>query len=142
MTVVVDASVALKWFVEEKGSAQARSLLTEDTVLAAPDLVVAEVCNAAWKLERLGVLGRSEREAIAAEIEGLFDRVSALGPLAPRATAIARTLDHPIYDCFYLALAEREEGRFVTADRRLANRLDGTQWHGLVRDLYTLDRAQ
>ncbi len=46
-TVVVDASVALKWFVDEAGSNQARLLLIRDLSLVAPDLIVAEVCNAA-----------------------------------------------------------------------------------------------
>ena len=49
MTLVVDASVALKWFVDEDGSDRAVALLDGDEPLIAPDLVVAEVCNAAWK---------------------------------------------------------------------------------------------
>ncbi len=139
--MVVDASVALKWFVEEQGSVQARDLLAGKTALVAPDLLIAEVCNGAWKLERLGVLGRGECETIAAEIGGLFDRIAELAPLAPRATAIARSVDHPVYDCFYVALAERLDGRLVTADGRLVRRFDGTQWRALVQDLYTLPAA-
>jgi predicted nucleic acid-binding protein len=138
MTVVVDASVALKWFVAEPGAEQARTLLAEETPLTAPELVIAEVCNGAWRLARLGVLGWSECALIAAEIGGWFDRLAALGPLAPRAAAIARVLDHPVYDCFYVALAEQEAGRLVTADRRLVERLRGTEWSPLVQDLYTL----
>ena len=139
MTVtVVDASVALKWFVAEQGSAQARSLFNENNRLAAPELVIAEVCNGAWRLARLGVLGRTECERIAIEIGRLFDRIAELGPLAPRAMAIAQSVDHPVYDCFYVALAEREAGRLVTADGRLVRRFEGTQWSGLVHDLSAL----
>jgi predicted nucleic acid-binding protein len=36
-----------------------------------------------------------------------------------RALEIAIELNHPIYDCFYLALAERERCAMVTADKRL-----------------------
>jgi predicted nucleic acid-binding protein len=138
MTVVVDPSVALKWFVAEPGSEQARAVLAEEAPLSAPELVIAEVCNGAWRLARLGVLGWTECALIAAEIGGLFDRLAALGPLAPRATALARALDHPVYDCFYVALAEREAGRLVTADERLLERLRGTEWSALVQNLYAL----
>lgn len=47
MTFVVDASVAVKWFIEDNDSARARQLLAGDEALIAPDLVIAEVCNAA-----------------------------------------------------------------------------------------------
>ncbi len=49
MTVVVDASVALKWMVKELRSDLAIDLLNSAESLVAPELVVAEVCNAAWK---------------------------------------------------------------------------------------------
>ncbi len=41
---------------------------------------------------------------------------------------MAVDLRHPVYDCFYLALAEAEEAPLVTADRRLLTRLTGTPW--------------
>lgn len=138
MTLVVDASVALKWFVAEQGSLRARALLNEQTPLIAPELVIAEVCNGAWRLARLGVLGPAECDIIAAEIGSLFDRIPTLGPLAPRATVIARSVDHPVYDCFYVALAERDAGRLVTADGRLIKRFQGTEWQALVQDLYAM----
>jgi predicted nucleic acid-binding protein len=43
--------------------------------------------------------------------------------LAPRALELALNLDHPVYDCFYLALAEAETAQMVTADRHLERRL-------------------
>ncbi|MGD9512257.1 MAG: VapC toxin family PIN domain ribonuclease, partial [Geminicoccaceae bacterium] len=53
-------------------------------------------------------------------------------PLAAAAARIARILDHPVYGCFYLALAEREAAPVVTADDRLAGRVVGTAWADLV----------
>jgi predicted nucleic acid-binding protein len=50
--------------------------------------------------------------------------------------AIARDLDHPDYDCFYLALAEQRQATLVTADRRLLNRVRGTQWASVAMGLY------
>jgi predicted nucleic acid-binding protein len=43
----------------------------------------------------------------------------ATAPLLPRALAMARRLAHPVDDCVYLALAERERAALVTADERL-----------------------
>ena len=57
MTLVVDASVACKWFVAESGSDAAAALLAGDQMLLAPDLIVPEVCNAAWSKLRRGEIG-------------------------------------------------------------------------------------
>ncbi|HEY1798013.1 MAG TPA: type II toxin-antitoxin system VapC family toxin [Stellaceae bacterium] len=61
----------------------------------------------------------------------LVDQVS----LAPRAVAIAAELDHPVYDCFYLALAAARDFTFVTADARFLRRLSGTPWAARVQSL-------
>ena len=49
MTIVVDASVALRWCFQLNGSDRAEELLRSDDHLIAPDLVIAEITNAAWK---------------------------------------------------------------------------------------------
>ena len=46
---LVDASVAAKWFFAESGDQWARELAEGEDVLIAPDLIVTEVCNTAWK---------------------------------------------------------------------------------------------
>ncbi|HEX5328331.1 MAG TPA: type II toxin-antitoxin system VapC family toxin, partial [Acetobacteraceae bacterium] len=57
-----------------------------------------------------------------------FDELVPIAPLASRAVAICRMLDHPAYDCFYLALSELRNATLVTADRRLVQRVKGTEW--------------
>lgn len=117
---VVDASVALKWFVPERGSTEARRLLADDIALEAPDLVIAELSNAAWRLARMGAPGETACDLIAGEARNLFHGIHALGPPVPRAMVIARTVDHPVYDCFYVALAEqraRHDHRRCKVDR-------------------------
>lgn len=44
-------------------------------------------------------------------------------PLVPRAYAIAHRHQASVYDCLYVALAEREQCEFVTADSKLVNNL-------------------
>jgi hypothetical protein len=41
MTLVIDASVALKWYLIEEGADQARQILADGETLVAPELVVA-----------------------------------------------------------------------------------------------------
>lgn len=49
MSLIVDASVAVKWFSEEEQSDLAETLLASMELLIAPDLVIAEIGNALWK---------------------------------------------------------------------------------------------
>jgi predicted nucleic acid-binding protein len=114
---VVDASIAVKWVVEENGTPQALELRRRANLIA-PELLVAECANILWKKVVREEL--SKREALlaarllqSAEIELLPTR-----SLLERTARIAFDLKHPAYDCLYLALAEANDCRFVTADER------------------------
>lgn len=133
MTLVVDASVALKWLVAEDDADMARALRSTPRELEAPRLMLGELCNAAWKLWRRGSLTSDQVSIIARAAPLAFAKLHPIGPLAPRASEMALSLDHPAYDCFYLALAERERTVVVTADRRLVAKVSQTRWAGLVR---------
>ncbi len=135
MTLVIDASVALKWFVEEDGTQQAAAILDGTELLIAPDLIVAEVCNAGWRAVRAGTMHAAQHDHAAARLSLAFDELLPLAPLAERAVALSRALAHPVYDCFYLVLADERSTRMVTADRRLISRISGTQWETRAVDL-------
>ena len=139
MTLVVDASVACKWLVEEDGSEAAAAVLDGGESLVAPDLIVAEVCNALWRKLRAGEIAPAQAEAGVESLAGIFDDLVASGRLAVRAFAIAEALRHPVYDCFYLALAEQGDTRLVTADAVLLGRLSGTAWAQRATGLGDLD---
>lgn len=133
MTIVVDASAAIGWFVEGQGIAALPPLARfRDDALIAPDLIVAEIGNALWKLRRAGILSRSDLAKLQSAIVGGIDRAVPCMELGERALALAVELDHPIYDCFYLALAGREETKVVTQDGRLLGRVRATRWERLV----------
>jgi hypothetical protein len=70
-----------------------------------------------------------------AAIPAAFSALVGAARLSARAFALAHELDHPVYDCLYLALAEIEDVRMVTADRRLLERLRGSAWQELARPL-------
>ena len=118
-------------------SATAIALLEADEPLLAPDLVVAEVANAAWKLVRAGEIGADHGARIAAAISTAFSALVGAARLSTRAFALAHELDHPVYDCFYLALAEIEDAPLLTADQRLLARLRGSAWQQLAQPLST-----
>jgi predicted nucleic acid-binding protein len=125
MTVVVDASVAVKWFVKETGRERALSVL-EETERHAPDLIVAEVGNVAWKKAMRREVTGEQARFICAAVRRYFGVLHRSEALAARAIDIALQLRHPIYDCLYVACAERVGARLVTADERLLGALDGT----------------
>jgi predicted nucleic acid-binding protein len=136
VSVIVDASVAFKWFVpDEPHAAEAAALLRDESSLLAPDILIAEVCNTAWRSARLGRIEPDQATRIAAALPGLFASLISSAPLAPRAVAIARELDHPVYDCLYLSLAEARQTRLVTADVRFLAKLNGTAWEPSTRSL-------
>jgi predicted nucleic acid-binding protein len=116
MTLVVDASVALKWVLDEPGKEAADALL--DEVLVAPALWLVEAANALWRRNRRGELTSAEAAERLAEL-----RNAPVTPLPQEddldaALALAAELSHPVYDCLYLAAAIREDALVVTADRR------------------------
>jgi predicted nucleic acid-binding protein len=134
MTLVVDASVATKWVMPEENSERAIALRDQPDDLIAPALIVSEIGNAIWKRVMWREL-RREDAVLAAEIAvGLITRLVPIDDLVARALEIAIDLQHPIYDCFYLALAEREGVPLVCADEpliRKAKKLKGIEVRGL-----------
>jgi predicted nucleic acid-binding protein len=120
--LVIDASVAIKWVVEEAGTVDALALLQAGN-LAAPDLLTAECVNILWKKVRRTELLRDEAIVAARLLQGADIEIFPTRQLLKTATAIAIDLDHPAYDCVYLALALDNRWRFATADEHLRRKL-------------------
>ena len=134
--VVVDASVAICWFVREAGTEKANRLVAGGSDLVAPSLMLAELANTLLKKTRRGEIRADIAQAGLSEIRRFVPKIFNLPELVPSALAIALELGHPVYDCIYLALARRREAPLVTLDRRLTVRLAGT---GYQRDAILLD---
>lgn len=119
---VVDASVAIKWVVEEAGTDKALAL-RQNARLMAPELMLAECANILWKKVRRGELTASEGRFAAMLIESTGIEFVEMRSLIVDAAELAFLLDHPAYDCMYLALARQDECQLITADERLIHKL-------------------
>lgn len=141
MTWVVDASVAIQWFVPDRLSIPALGLLDDARPLTAPDLIVIEVTNALWKRERqVGIAPLDLTGAIAVLTGGAIRLRSSTGLLAV-AVELARRVGRSVPECLYLALAVDENADLVTADRRLVDRLRPTLYGRRVTLLDELRRG-
>ena len=135
MTLIVDASVAVKWFVEETLHDEARRLLKPPREIEAPDFILIEVANASWKKAARKEISNDQARAIVHMIPQFIPVLLPSSKLLERATALAIELVHPVYDCLYIACAEMTGGAVVTADNRLRKVVEGTGFVHLVRHL-------
>jgi len=125
---VVDASVAIKWFVPEIHADAARRLLREGMTLLAPDLIWAELANALWRKWR-------EKELAAEAVEGILTdfrryplRIHSGESLYDVAWPVAQGSGRTFYDSLYLALAMSNGCLLVTADLCFFNAIKDTSW--------------
>ena len=126
MKLTVDASIVAKWFLTEPQSDEARQLLAPRLRRHAPDVLPVEYANTIWKK-----VHRREIPDAQPYLEGLASLPDAVtlhdsGDLLDKALRIAVEMDHPVYDCLYLACADATSSVLVTADQRFAKKAAGT----------------
>jgi predicted nucleic acid-binding protein len=125
MTIVVDANVAVHWTIESPFSEHAERLLRSGVPLIAPDFIIVEVANAFY----FNIRERTDR--VARMLDGLeflprwFSELVPATTLRHRAMTCCLELEHPAYDCFYLALAESRRTRLVTTDEHFVRKVKG-----------------
>jgi predicted nucleic acid-binding protein len=140
--VVVDASVAVKWFLPETGESlvsEAIALLDEydreEVRFAVPDLFYVETASAIWKAVRVGRVPRAfGDQALVLLTQRKFPTVPSL-KLLDKAFQIAVDHGRTVYDSLYVALAVQTNSQLITADERLANSLASrfpVKWLGAV----------
>jgi predicted nucleic acid-binding protein len=132
LTLIVDASVALKWVLEEPGSRDAIELLFRPMI--APSLFQAEVGHALTKRVRRAELAPEQARAGFAFIIRQCTLLP-IEPLGDAALRLALELRHSLYDCYYLAAAEATGQALVTADGVLVAKLRAAGW---AKQIYLL----
>ncbi len=138
--LVVDASVAVKWLVTETHSDVADALLAADMRHVAPDLIVVEVANALRKkVFGKEIVLEQARQSLRALPDFFVDLVNS-ATLARDAFDIANSVNHPVADCVYLALADSLNADFVTADLKMINRFLATRHAERIKSLADFDQ--
>lgn len=115
--VVVDASIAIKWFVPEIFTEQAILLLREDIELHAPDLLYPEFCNIVWKKTVKKEFSYKEAREVVSILGKIPIIIHASQGLLEKSLNTALSLGDTVYDCLYLTLAEMLLCQLITADR-------------------------
>lgn len=116
--MIVDASVAVPWFVDTPFSVSARRLRSFQG--SAPALLLVETTNSLLKYVRLGQI---DLDQVLVGMGALNVAITEFVPdaaLLPSATKLAAGNNYKIYDCLYLALALERNEPLATADKRLA----------------------
>jgi len=116
---VVDASVAIKWYLPEPNSVDADRLLSGGFQLLAPDLLIPEVGNILWKRVVRSEITVQKAKVILRALESLPMTLLPASVLAENAMTVACGLQRSFYDSLYLALALMSDCSLVTADRKL-----------------------
>ena len=121
MRVVLDSSVIVKWFKEEKDSDKALELrqayFEEDFDVVVPDLIFYEISNVmnfddSFETDQV-------KEAMKALRDMNFEVVTPHSGLLDRAIELADENDITIYDASFLALADVLNAEMVTTDEKL-----------------------
>ncbi len=130
--MIIDASIGVKWLIPEEDSAHANALIGNR--MWVPSLFFSEVSNAIWKKARQGEV---EIAQLLPELPKLKLIIQILDDAAyfERALVLGSELDHPVYDCLYLAAAESLGDILVTADKRFLRKVVLSPYGGFVRDL-------
>ena len=122
--VVVDASLTLKWLLEEEYTPEALQLrdrwVRDQTPVLAPALLPFEMANGLHKRVRKGQLELEKAKVELANFLSWFGDVEDDPAIHARAFEIASELQQrAVYDSHYVALAEAWEGECWTADKQL-----------------------
>ncbi|HZG38363.1 MAG TPA: type II toxin-antitoxin system VapC family toxin [Nodosilinea sp.] len=130
---VVDASVAIKLFIEQEGSAQAEALFEQlstqpGTALYVPELFFAECANVLWQYVRRASYPPDQAKVNLAQLRALSLQTVAIQEIVSEALEIAIAHNISAYDACYVELSARLQLPLVTADQKLIRALADTTY--------------
>jgi predicted nucleic acid-binding protein len=130
MRYVLDSNVGVKWVLPEDLSVKALGVRDEFVQglheLLAPDVFLVEAAHALTRAQRQGKVTPAEVNSFMGDLLTTLPQLHAHRPLLARAIEISLQRRHGVYDCLYVALAEREGCLLLTADAKLINNLQPT----------------
>lgn len=123
---VVDANVAIKWFVPEAHSGAASALLQPGNQMIAPDLLFPECGNVLWKKARTRDITIEQGIEIARALSVMPIELYSTKSLLESAVQLAFMTGCSVYDATYVALAVSQNCKLKTADQRLLDKFAST----------------
>ena len=142
MIIVIDASVAAKWFFQEEHSMEAINLLDNHFEINVPDFFFLEMKSLLCKRTRRRELSLKEALEMDDEIRSIPIQSYPSAALRDKAFEIALETRSSIYDCLYLALAEALDSNMVTADRRFFQALQNASLFSRMLWVEDIDMAR
>jgi len=134
-TVVLDASVAVKWFLPEIHQAESFDLLKSNPVLIAPEFLKVEFDSILSKWCRSGRLNYEKAE----EVRSVFKKIKIyfvdLKDIADISFEVSAKLPVTYYDTLYLCTAKLYKCKMVTFDRKLLKSVEGSGFETYVEKL-------
>ena len=132
MEYVVDTSVVFKLHFPEPRAEKVRALLRHNPDVMAPEFILAEFANAIGRKARRGMVSEAYAERAVEKLAGQITRRFPDRELIQPALKISMALNHPIYDCFHLALADREGAQLITDDLAFYNKVAQSPWRNHI----------
>jgi predicted nucleic acid-binding protein len=127
MIYVLDSNVALKWVLPEADSDKANRLRADVQAgvhqLIAPDVFPVEIAHALTRAERRGDIPVGDADVHLLNILSTAPQFHPSLAILRRALALSSVARIGVYDCLYIALAEREACQLLTADDKLVKNL-------------------
>ena len=134
MSIIVDASVVVKWYVPELYWDNAQRVAAAGDELAAPVHVLGEVGAVLVRRFRQGKITDRQLAIARVAVRDMLSFIS-LTDLFDAAMQIAIETRLSFYDALYVAAAEREDTFVITADARLVRVVASSRWSDRVLPL-------
>lgn len=135
---VIDASVAVKWLYDEIYRDEAKQFLNFNIDLLAPEILLLECANAIRKkviLKQITTNQADDGFALLLYLQNNYGlSLFPVEKLIQIAYVISKETNwHPVPDCLYLALANTEKIKLITADRKFYNKVSNSLYQQQIQ---------
>lgn len=135
MRYVIDASVAVKWFVWEAGTEEAQNLLDKLSFFYIPDLFLMEIDSILTKKVRRNELAIVDSFQKRRTFRQLPYKLVEYKEIEEFAFRLATEFSITLYDAAYLSIAIDYDAVFYTADKRLVKGMKHTPFSDHISEL-------
>jgi len=132
---VVDACVAIKWFLPEKNYQKAGKILSSYNRMFAPDLFLVEMDSIITKKVRQRLIETEDAYRIYEEVRNIPIQIIPYSLIGKLAFDLSVALPITQYDACYLAVAIEFGEKVISADMRFVRGIMGTPFEEYVNAL-------